>query len=101
MGGWQGPKGVRYSVGHRAKFAVHHGVKFAVTQGLRMGSLKSPEARCIKLRSRKSVPPHPRARIHSHATLRPRERSRGRTPVGALCTIWNKNGCKHVTENNC
>ena len=42
MGGWQGPKGVRYSVGHRAKFAVHHGVKFAVTQGLRMGSLKSP-----------------------------------------------------------
>jgi len=46
-----------------------------------------PEARCIKLRSRKSAPAHPRARIHSHATLRPRERPRGSTPVGAARVV--------------
>jgi len=49
--------------------------------------LRSPEARCIKLRSRKSAPSHSRARIHSHATLRPRERSRGSTPVGAARVV--------------
>jgi len=42
----------------------------------------TPEARWIKLRSRKSAPPHPRARCHSYATLCPRERPRGSTPVG-------------------
>jgi len=46
-----------------------------------------PEARCIKLRSRKSAPAHPRARIHSDATLRPRERPRGSTPVGAAHVV--------------
>jgi len=49
--------------------------------------LNKPEARCIKLRSRKSAPAHPRARIHSYATLRPRERPRGSTPVGAAHVV--------------
>ena len=46
-----------------------------------------PEVCCIKLRSRKSAPMHPRARIHSHATLRPRARSRGSTPAGAARVV--------------
>ena len=45
------------------------------------------QARCIKLRSRKSAAAHPRARIHSRATLRPRERPRGSAPVGAARVV--------------
>jgi len=56
-----------------------------------VASLKSTrrrtEARCIKLRSRKSAPPHPRAWIHSHATLRPRDCPHGSTAVGAARAV--------------
>ena len=51
------------------------------------GEEDEPGARCIKLRSGKSAPAHPRARIHSHATLRPRERPRGSTPLGAAHVV--------------
>jgi len=59
----------------------------SVTQRTLNSEMTSQEARCIKLRSSKSAPAHPRARIHSHATLRPRERPRGSTPVGAAHVV--------------
>ena len=65
---------VLMSIGH-----LDH-VLLNVYSSIEHATWKSPEASCIKLRFRKSAPPHPRARIHSHPTLRPWERYHGRSP---------------------
>ena len=61
--------------------------KWKMTFNVTKYKVMRTEARCIKLRSGKSAPAHPRAQIHSHATLRPRERPRKSTPVGAAHVV--------------